>query len=249
MTKNPKWTRDEIILALELYFRVDPVHNSETHDEIVELSNILKELPIHPPASQKETFRNPNSVHMKLRNFLRFDEYQAKKGLEAGSKLDEEIWHAFSGDKQRLRKTASLIKTFSKWFSPPHSEEQFAADTLGYEFSEGQILTRVHKLIETHWELVQRKKKSVTQITGKLACEVCRFDFFEVYGTLGSGFAECHHTRSLLDLEIHLKPKLADLAIVCSNCHSMLHISKPRKTIDDLKKMIQGQTTIFSAGE
>lgn len=246
MSKNPKWTRDEIILALELYFRVNPVHNSETHDEIVGLSHLLNELPIHPRNRQQDTFRNPNSVHMKLRNFLRFDDRQSKKGLEAGSKLDEEIWREFSGDKKRLKKTAGLIKEYAKWFSPPQGIEESISDTLMYEFTEGQILTRVHKLKETDSDLVHRKKSAMQQAIGKLACEVCTFDFFEMYGDIGKGFAECHYNKSPSELDRSKKPKLADLAIVCSNCHSMLHLSKPWKSVDDLKKVVQGQTTIFS---
>jgi len=246
MTRNPKWTRDEIILALDLYFRVDPVHNSETHDEIVGLSTLLKALPIHPPISQKETFRNPNSVHMKLRNFLQFDKSQTTKGLAAGNRLDEEIWKEFSPDKKRLKRTAKLIKKYADWFSPPRGLEESISDTLPYEFSEGQILTKLHKLKESDAELNRRKKKTSLQTTGKLACEVCAFDFFDVYGQTGYGFAECHHTKPILDLDTPSHSKLSDLAIVCSNCHSMLHIGKPRRSIDELKKLIQGQTTIFS---
>ena len=47
---NPKWTRDELILALELYMRVNPLHTSETNPEIVALSDTLNSLPIHPQA-------------------------------------------------------------------------------------------------------------------------------------------------------------------------------------------------------
>ena len=246
MSRNPKWTRDEIILALELYFRVNPVHNSETHDEIVGLSNLLNDLPLHPQDRQQETFRNPNSVHMKLRNFLRFDKRQSKKGLEAGSKLDEEIWHEFSTDRKRLKKTANLIKEYAKWFSPPRGMEELISDKPEHEFAEGQILTRVHKLKENNVELNQKKRRSIIQATGKLACEVCAFDFFEIYGESGKGFAECHYIKPLSQLDRQSRAKLADLAIVCSNCHSMLRLSKPWKTIDDLRSVVQGQTTIFS---
>ena len=246
MSKNPKWTRDEIILALELYFRVNPVHNSDTHNEIVALSDLLNGLPLHPRSRQQETFRNPNSVHMKLRNFLRFDDSQSKKGLEAGSRLDEEIWNEFSTDRKRLKKTATLINKYAKWFSPPLRIETSVSANHQFEFTEGQILTRVHQLKETDAELTQKKKKSIQQMTGKLACEGCDFDFAEVYGETGRGYAECHCVVPLSELDTRSKLKLADLVIVCSNCHSMLHISKPWKTIDEFKKLIQGQTTIFS---
>jgi 5-methylcytosine-specific restriction enzyme A len=61
---------------------------------------------------------------------------------------------------------------------------------------------------------------------GKLICEVpnCGFDFAEQYGALGDGYAQVHH---LLPLSKSPKDgretKLKDLAIVCANCHVMIH--------------------------
>ena len=61
---------------------------------------------------------------------------------------------------------------------------------------------------------------------GKLICEVpqCGFDFAEQYGALGQGYAQVHH---LLPLSKSPKEgreiKLKDLAIVCANCHVMIH--------------------------
>jgi 5-methylcytosine-specific restriction protein A len=71
--RNPKWTRDELILALDLYFRCTPLKTNKDHHEIVKLSNILNSLPIHPKKLEYEKFRNPNGVYMKLCNFLWFD--------------------------------------------------------------------------------------------------------------------------------------------------------------------------------
>ena len=61
---------------------------------------------------------------------------------------------------------------------------------------------------------------------GKLICEVpnCGFDFVERYGRLGTDYAQVHH---LLPLSKSPKKgrkfKLTDLAIVCANCHAMIH--------------------------
>ncbi|MCB9108759.1 MAG: HNH endonuclease [Anaerolineales bacterium] len=52
-----------------------------------------------------------------------------------------------------------------------------------------------------------------------MACEVCEFDFAQVYGELGYGFAECHHLVPLSELGESRRVRLADLAIVCANCH------------------------------
>jgi 5-methylcytosine-specific restriction protein A len=61
---------------------------------------------------------------------------------------------------------------------------------------------------------------------GRLFCEVpkCGFDFEKRYGALGRGYAQVHHLTPL-----NKAPKggrkvlLSDLAIVCANCHAMIH--------------------------
>ncbi len=59
--KNPEWTKDELILALDLYFRVNPRRNTKNHPEIIGLSKLLNELPIHPKHLIDEKFRTTNS--------------------------------------------------------------------------------------------------------------------------------------------------------------------------------------------
>lgn len=61
--------------------------------------------------------------------------------------------------------------------------------------------------------------------SGGLACEVpgCGFDFERRYGQLGAGFAHVHHLVPLADLERPTRVTLNDLAIVCANCHAMIH--------------------------
>jgi len=59
----------------------------------------------------------------------------------------------------------------------------------------------------------------------RLRCEVpgCGFDFEERYGELGRGFAHVHHLLPLATLDSPVVTTLEDLAIVCANCHAMIH--------------------------
>ncbi len=82
-------------------------------------------------------------------------------------------------------------------------------------FVEGEVLTRLHLIRERSTDAVRRKKERVLSETGRLACEACGFDFSEVYGPLGEGFAECHHTQPLANLAGERATRLTDLAIVC----------------------------------
>jgi 5-methylcytosine-specific restriction protein A len=61
--------------------------------------------------------------------------------------------------------------------------------------------------------------------TNRLACEVpgCEFDFREKYGELGKEYAHVHHRKSLASTDKPRQVKLKDLAIVCANCHAMIH--------------------------
>jgi HNH endonuclease len=61
---------------------------------------------------------------------------------------------------------------------------------------------------------------------GRLVCEVprCGFDFLERYGELGRGYAHVHHLKSLAQMNEGEITTLDDLAIVCANCHAMIHV-------------------------
>jgi 5-methylcytosine-specific restriction protein A len=101
------------------------------------------------------------------------------------------------------------------------------------------MLTREHKFRERNRLLVNRKKQQALKATGGLECEVCAFDFFAIYGEIGRNFAECHHTLPISDLADARETRLSDLAIVCANCHRMLHRARPWKTIQALKKLLR----------
>jgi 5-methylcytosine-specific restriction protein A len=234
--RNPKWSRDELILALDLYFRVNPIHTSEKNPDIKALSDTLNSLPVHPQVRHGEKFRNPNGVYMKLCNFLRFDPNYNGIGLTRGGKLEKIIWNEFSFDKTKLARVADSIRSAVYRIPPPGDSEEAAIDE-EEEFPEGRLLTQLHKRRERNPFISKKKKKKVLHDTGVLACEICEFDFFEVYGKLGKGFAECHHRLPLSDLATAQTTKLSDSSIVCSNCHRMHHRVRPWKTVNELREI------------
>jgi len=106
---------------------------------------------------------------------------------------------------------------------------------------EGRPIWKLHKSRERNTKLVLQKKKNVLEETGKLECEVCSTDFEKVYGIIGHGFAECHHINPLSLREGNEKTKLNELAILCANCHRMIHRQKPWMTISELRKTYNDQ--------
>jgi hypothetical protein len=109
----------------------------------------------------------------------------------------------------------------------------------GLEAEEGREFFRMHRMRERNRDLAQAKKHQVQRATGRLACEVCGFDFHQVYGALGRDYAQCHHTTPISQYKPGQKTRLKDLAIVCANCHCMLHRG-PEMTIQRLQRIVRG---------
>jgi len=71
---------------------------------------------------------------------------------------------------------------------------------------------------------------------GKLRCEVpgCGFCFEDIYGPLGKGYAHVHHLDALAAGPEDVMTTLDDLAIVCANCHAMIHKGGECRPLDGL---------------
>jgi 5-methylcytosine-specific restriction enzyme A len=102
-------------------------------------------------------------------------------------------------------------------------------------------VTREEKLQYAYHRKIERNAK-LPKIVKKLhgyTCEVCGFDFKEAYGELGYQYIEAHHKIPLS----HLKPEKsislsakADFAVVCANCHRMLHRKDAPKTFEEFQQ-------------
>jgi hypothetical protein len=108
--RNPKWHRDEIILALDLYFDKQLGPMDSGNPKIIALSELLNKMPIFDHKPDQQTFRNPNGVTLKLSNFKALDPNYTGKGMKAYSKLDREIFEEFSSDNKRLHQIANEIR-------------------------------------------------------------------------------------------------------------------------------------------
>lgn len=235
MTRNKPWTRDELILALDIYFSIEPSQYHRTDPKIIELSKLLATISAIEGEYRSDNYRSPSSVAMKLANIAYIDPSQSG-GLKAGGSLEKEIWREFSQERGHLRAVASSIRKVleTKTPLPPLS-----SDVDFEEATEGKILTRQHKQRERNRKLVEKKKAKILEEKGALACEACNFDFEAVYGPRGTGFIECHHTQPLHTLAPGSKTTLADLALLCANCHRMVHAHRPWLTMEQLKALVK----------
>lgn len=112
--RNPAWSRDELILALDLYLRFRKAPPSKDSDEVAELSAFLGRMGRGLGLTDAETFRNVNGVYMKMMNFRRFDpEYtvEGRVGLTRGNKEEEIVWNEFSSDAEHLAIAVAAIRS------------------------------------------------------------------------------------------------------------------------------------------
>lgn len=85
------WTREELVLALNLYLKLPFGKVHHRNPDIIRLAHLMG--------------RTPNSVSMRLSNFASVDPFHQKrgvKGLTGGIKQVQPIWDEFVGNKDEL---------------------------------------------------------------------------------------------------------------------------------------------------
>jgi 5-methylcytosine-specific restriction protein A len=152
-----------------------------------------------------------------------------------GAKVDKDVWDEFAQDRERLHAVAAGIREYAAApaAAPPAlDEEEYAA-------AEGEVLVRQHRLHERDRAFVSKKKEQALRREGVSRCEACGFVFADVYGELGEGFIECHHTIPLAHLRPRQITRLQDLVLVCANCHRMLHRNGQVRSIAALRDAVR----------
>ena len=217
-SRKRAWLRDESILALHLYL-TEGKNAALTSRQ--SLSDLLRSIPIEEELAADPNFRGVNSVSDKLSNFVAMDPGDPAEGLSKYGAIDKEVWDQFAGEPSRLAATSAAIRSeIGSGTAAPLADGE---DPEEAEAAEGALLTGRHRRRERSSKLVKEKKAQAMDKYGELACEACGFDFATNYGERGRGFIECHHTIALRDLKPGSRTKLSDLALLCSNCHRIVH--------------------------
>lgn len=109
-------------------------------------------------------------------------------------------------------------------------------DSSGLSVIEGSLKLVKHYIRERNRKIVNEKKNKAIE-KDLLYCEVCNFSFKNIFD---KNFIECHHIYPIAS-NGSKETTLDDLALVCANCHRMLHLKFEDKflSIADLKKMIE----------
>ena len=79
------------------------------------------------------------------------------------------------------------------------------------------------------------------EIYGATCC-VCDFDFAVAYGNLATGFIHVHHLQSLASMAAGYQVNARDdLRPVCANCHAVIHMQDPPRTVEAVRLMWASQ--------
>lgn len=233
--RNPAWTRDEIVLACGLAEQNGWRQLDDRDPRVVELSRLLQTPAFHPVDGRRADFRNPAGVARKTADIVtRHPDYVGRP--TNGNRLDRSVLRDFLDNPAVMQAQAAAIKAMLVAWDNDRSElPDLDTALLGAE--EGGLLLRAHLKRERDPRLKAKKLADAMRHGREIACEACGFDFHRVYGDRGQGYIECHH-RTPLGVSGKVTTRLADLALICSNCHRMIHRTKRWLTVEELRALI-----------
>ena len=108
-------------------------------------------------------------------------------------------------------------------------ESKTRKENNGIEVEEGKRYESEIIFRSRNRTLVEAKK-----MNSDYRCEVCGMMFKEVYGKIGDGYIIAHHKNPIGNIEKTATTTLDDIALVCANCHAMLHTKNPPLSLDEL---------------
>jgi len=220
MTSEPPidWTRDELILACDLLRGNGWRELRQSDERVIALSQVLRRPWLHPLEGRPVNFRSPGSVARKTSNLAtHVPGYQGAK--TKGGRLDLVVLEDFLADPDTMALIAAAITLAIANGHIAHAEVD-DEDVAGSR--EGALLQALVSRRERDPKLRRKKIDMVKAKGGLIACEACGFDFEQRYGERGRGYIEVHHRRPLYATGT-VTTKLADLALLCANCHRMIH--------------------------
>lgn len=179
-------------------------------------------------------------IHLKVWN--KYFKENPELNIDQKTDFDQVDWNWLTQDLHLFvyRKVLNLYK--------PKDEDEITSGQIDDQIEpisiEGQSKLAIHMRYERDSSLIRKIKENAIKANPMLNCEVCGFSFFEKYGSLGQGFIEAHHKNPLSETK-ETKTTKDDIALVCSNCHKMIHkgISKLEGNtilaLNELKEMLK----------
>jgi len=166
-----------------------------------------------------------------------FDELLSDWLIDGSSELKDVLLnHSIdSGDKKRIDDVFGIASDTDLLVS-----YEFELNPSEQSFVEGKPRLKIHLTKERNPYLVEEaKKRWEKEFKGNMRCFICSFSFQDNYGSRGQNFIEAHHLKPISSLTENEVVTISDLAPVCSNCHRMLHRTKPWLSVEELKEIFE----------
>jgi predicted HNH restriction endonuclease len=97
------------------------------------------------------------------------------------------------------------------------------------EAIEGRLFKREALFRTRNAALIRAKKQD-----SDYRCEKCGFSFYDTYGEIGKEFIIAHHVEPISSRRKPRKTTFDEIALLCANCHAMIHRKSPAVGIQDL---------------
>lgn len=233
---NPRWSRDETLLALELYLTCKGIVPGPADERVLQLSEELRRLPIYPADKRRETFRNPEGVAFKLQNLR---QVATGRGLGNVSETDKEVWAAYGHQPETVARLTMQIREVAA-----NAELAAIIDDDDFEFLEGRLLTKQHKYRERHGSVRPTYIARRLKMNATFACDACGVEP-KLSNLLSpdAGYEVHHNVPLALSSAAGVASKFDDLALLCAVCHRLIHrlMSAERrwKSVADLRDLLK----------
>lgn len=239
------YTESDLIIPALQFIKENP--NGVTTSQLIShLIDVLK-----PSGHDMEIIagRNDTYFSQKVRN-LKSHNTLTMKSLAKYNKVGETgIWEITPQGLQYLNKNEpdGLVTSLgNQGFTPEKIQKTVKYNLSETIIEEGGLDTRTTTQRNRSNKLrdiaIHEFKKAHNN---QLFCVICGFNFFETYGELGKDFIESHHLEPLylIDIEgekITAEKALEKVALVCSNCHRMIHREKGKMlSTEELKALLK----------
>lgn len=224
------WTWPELVLACALLDQDGWRRTIRAHEpEVVALSRFLRDR--NPELLISPTFRSANSVQRKLEDLRTVHPTYTGKPTRGG-RMTEQVALSFLAEPARMRAVAASLRSQAELMeTPPDGDDELDSDggvspTEVVAAIEGGVSRRTVAQRERDPKLRRAKIEDVRRRCKPVACEVCAFDFRSTYGPHGDGYIQVHHVIPL-HFSGEVTTRLEDLALLCANCHAMIHRRHP----------------------
>jgi predicted restriction endonuclease len=152
------WTRDELLLIMNLYCRIPFGRQHSRAPEVIEMAKALG--------------RTPGSVAMKLNNLTSLDpDEQARgvRGLAGASRLDQQVWQEFHQDWQRMAVESEALREI---ILPVQTSQPIDASPAAEIQTESERTVKVRRAQSFFRRVVLSAYQAKCCVTGNLIAEL-----------------------------------------------------------------------------